>query len=138
MTMHGTDQPAGNDTLTGLRPKWQTRFRFFQAHGSPGMWKTDRDFQAAFKALPTRERMVISFNGFAFFFGAFYLAYLGMWRKALTFLGIGVVVGAVSITLDLSSTVDIGLTCGLAGYLAARTNSLYYEHRALGRNTWGL
>ncbi|WP_420878954.1 DUF2628 domain-containing protein [Rhodococcus sp. (in: high G+C Gram-positive bacteria)] len=138
MTTPDTNQSAAGGRQEGLHPTWQARFRFFQAHGTPGMWKNDRDYRAALAALPYRQRMRIVFNGFAFFFGAFYLAYLGMWRKAIGLLAIASALSAASVLLGLSSTVVVAWSAGLCGYVAARANSLYYEHWVLGRNTWGL
>ncbi|WFR72134.1 DUF2628 domain-containing protein [Prescottella defluvii] len=124
--------------LSDLDKTWRARFRFFHEHGVPGLGKPNRAYQEAFAALPFRQRMRLGFNGFAFFFGVFYLMYLRMWRKALTLFVVGVALGTVSLLFDLPDPVDMGLTAGLCGYIAGRTNTLYYEFRVLGRNTWGL
>ncbi|MDH6280882.1 DUF2628 domain-containing protein [Prescottella agglutinans] len=124
--------------LSGLDEKWRLRFQFFHEHGVQGLLKPNREYQEAFRALPFRQRRILGFNGFAFFFGVFYLLYLRMWRKALTLFVVGVALGAVSLLFDLPNPVDLGLTAGLWGYIASRANTLYYEFRVLGRNTWGL
>ncbi|MDH6676462.1 hypothetical protein M2284_000650 [Rhodococcus sp. LBL1] len=124
--------------LSDLDDKWRLRFQFFHEHEVQGLLKPNRAYQEAFRALPFRRRMIVGFNGFAFFFGFIYLMHLRMWRKAATLFVVGVALGAVSLLFDLPNPVDLGLTTGLCGYIASRTNTLYYEFRVLGRNTWGL
>ncbi|MGF7120553.1 DUF2628 domain-containing protein [Rhodococcus sp. AG1013] len=124
--------------LTDLDDKWRLRFQFFHEHGWQGLLKPNRAYQEALKALSYRQRNILTFNGFAFFFGVFYMMHLGMWRKAVTLFVVGVALGAVSLLLDLPNPLDVGLTFGLCGYIATRANTLYYEFRVLGRHTWGL
>ena len=81
--------------LSRFSPKWQFRFNFFQQHGAP---KEPR-FKEAWKALSFGDRLKININFFAFFFGFIYLFILGMWRKALVVIGIGLVLGIVSLFL---------------------------------------
>lgn len=121
-----------------LSPKWRLRFEFFDAHGAPPMWKFDREYGEATKALSIRDRMRLTTNGYAFFFGVFYLLYLGMWRKALTVVGVLVVLTAVEIALDLPLEIDTAIGFGVGAYLSARVNILYYRHRVHGERGWGL
>jgi hypothetical protein len=72
-------------------PKWQFRFDFFSAHGAP----SSPGFKAAYKALPFGQKIKVNFNFFALFFGCIYLFILGMWRKALTIVGLTVVLAVV-------------------------------------------
>ncbi|WFR71684.1 DUF2628 domain-containing protein [Prescottella defluvii] len=124
--------------MTDLSKAWRIRFQFFQANGVPGMWKPNKAYQQAFRALPFRTRMTVSSNFFAFFFGWFYLLYLGLWRKALTMFAIGVALGIASILLQLPNILDTALTFGLCGFISARANVLYYDYRVHGRHTWDL
>lgn len=138
MTSDVSSDAVSLEEMTDLSEAWRIRFRFFQANGVPGMWKPDKAYQQAFRALSFKNRMTVSSNFFAFFFGWFYLLHLGLWRKALTMFVIGIALGIASILLQLPSSLDIALTCGFCGYISARANVLYYEHRVHGRHTWGL
>jgi hypothetical protein len=71
------------DTQTQTQDKWAKRFAFFEAHGAPNT----PGFKDAFNKLPPKEQMVIRAN-FIAFFGPFYLAYLGLYKKTVVFLAI--------------------------------------------------
>ena len=76
-----------------LPQAWQQRFAFYEAHGLPG---SSSQAQAAYKALPFGQKIRITVNFLAFFFGPIYYFVKGMWRKGLVLLaeavGIGVLV----------------------------------------------
>lgn len=68
MTAPETGVPTGGPDAD-LSPKWRLRFQFFRAHGTPTMWKIDREWGAAVKESSVRDQMRITSNGYAFFFG---------------------------------------------------------------------
>lgn len=58
---------------------WQKKFDFYDKAGLP----KSSTYQAAFKALPFFERVVLNFNVGAFFFGFIYFFYIGRPKQAL-------------------------------------------------------
>ena len=117
--------------LSRFSPKWQFRFNFFQQHGAP----KEPGFKQAWKALSFGDRLKINMNFFAFFFGPIYLLILGMWRKALSVLGISIALGVVTAFLtDWTSgsmaqvltfaLVVVFLTVRPQGLFTVRTRSL--------------
>lgn len=111
-------------------PKWQYRFDFFRQHGAP---KT-KEYREALKALPFAGKMKVNINLFALFFGWVYLFILGMWRKALTVLGINVVLIIASFFLpDLvmrALFAAVGIAVGMS------TNYGYYLEKVKGQESW--
>ena len=116
--------------LSRFSPKWQFRFNFFQQHGAP---KEPR-FKEAWKALSFGDRLKININFFAFFFGFIYLFILGMWRKALVVIGIGLVLGIVS--LFLPDIIARPLFIAMNFLVAASTNYSYYLEQVTGKASW--
>jgi len=69
-----------------LKPEWRERFHFFERYGAPN----SPEARAAFKVLPRSKMYLIYQNLFGLFFGPFYFLMLGMWKRALTLISIGV------------------------------------------------
>ncbi|MBK4998348.1 DUF2628 domain-containing protein [Pseudomonas sp. S31] len=121
-----------------VSPKWRERFAFFEQHGGP----KSPGFQAAFKALPKRKRILININIIAMFFGVIYFFVLGLWRKNLTLIAIsvGVTIGADVVFQVIgqempnwfgnSLSVAFGLMYGLTA------NYAYYLHKVKGSQSW--
>lgn len=83
---------------TQLSPKWQFRFAFFDRHGGP----KDPAYKEALKTLPFGEKLKVGMNFYALFFGFIYFFILGLWRKPLGLIGVGLVVGIVASFLPAS------------------------------------
>lgn len=81
--------------FVNLNEKWQNRFRFFHRYGTN---PSAPEYRAAIKALPARQRILVNANFFAFFFGLFYLLFLGLWRKCLSLFGL-IVISAIIVTI---------------------------------------
>lgn len=74
-----------------LSEKWKYRFSFYDQHGFPGFWKVSPEYKQAFKALKPRQRLTIQINFIAFFFSWIYLFVLGLWKKAIIVILLGIV-----------------------------------------------
>lgn len=84
-----------------LSEKWKYRFNFYDQHGFPGFWGATPEYKAAFKALKVRQRLTIQMNFIAFFCSWIYLFVLGLWKKAIIVLLLGILslfVGALVMT----------------------------------------
>jgi hypothetical protein len=111
-------------------PKWQFRFNFFTAHGAPNT----PAFKAAYKALPFGQKIKVNFNFFALFFGCIYLFILGMWRKALTIVGLTVVLAVV--LAFLPDVIGRGVAVAWTLLIALTTNYNYYLEKVKGDTSW--
>lgn len=113
-----------------LSPKWQFRFNFFDTYGAPNT----PAFKAAYKELPFGQKLKVNFNFFALFFGCIYLFILGMWRKALTIIGITVVLMLVLMFLPDAIGRGVGIAWQLL--IALTTNYNYYREKRQGDTSW--
>ena len=83
------------------------------------------------------ERLSVSFNILAFIFGPFYYAAKGMWRKALTLLGISIIIiVAVEVAcrfmeIDSSFSNVIG-----PAIFSSRATIDFYKKTVLNDNGW--
>ncbi|MDG3017156.1 DUF2628 domain-containing protein [Speluncibacter jeojiensis] len=134
--MHGTAATPGD--LQDLKPKWQNRFAFYAQHGTPQWWKNSPGYVAALKALPARTRRLVTMNWFACFFGVLYLLGLGLWKKAISWMVVGLVIGVVSFVLDFPSAIDSGVTIGFALAIAQRANVYHFDNRVRGLQGWAI
>lgn len=73
-----------------LSEKWKYRFNFYDQHGFPGFWGATPEYKAAFKTLKVRQRLTIKMNFIAFFCSWIYLFVLGLWKKAIIVLLLGI------------------------------------------------
>lgn len=115
-----------------ISPAWRWRFELIEKAGGPSLPK--------FGQLSWRGRLqLFSFLGFVF--GPFYYLAKGMWRKAITFTAVGLVVG---LALELAMT-----SAGLSETSAYRMSSMvlpvlcatrayidYYKKVCLGEEGW--
>jgi len=125
-------------TRTDTYPqKWQDRFAFFDQHGAPN----SPGFKEALKALPSfGERRKINFNWLAWLFGPIYFAVLGMWKKALTGLGIAIALGVVTsfIPGHFSDVLARGVGFAMAFLFGLSANYGYYLKERRGQNGWNV
>lgn len=117
-------------TTSTLSPKWQFRFDFFKAHGAPNT----PAFKAAYKTLPFGQKLKINFNFYALFFGCIYLFILGMWRKALTIIGITVLL--MIVVAFLPDAVGRGVGAAWQVLIALTTNYNYFREKTQGDTSW--
>jgi hypothetical protein len=113
-----------------LSPKWQFRFNFFNQHGAP----SSPAFKAAYKELPFGEKIKVNFNFFALFFSWIYFLILGMWRKALTILGLSIVVMVVAAFMP--KAVGNGIAIAWSLLIALTANYSYYLEKVKGDTSW--
>ena len=121
-----------------ISPKWRERFAFFEQHGGPN----SPGYQAAFKALPKRKRILININFIAMFFGVIYFLVLGLWKKNLTLLAIivGVTIGVELVFSAMGQEVpmwfDNGLNVAFALMYGLIANYAYYLKKVKGSQSW--
>lgn len=115
--------------------KWQDRFAFFDAHGAPNT----PTYKAAIKALPS-GKMKINFNWLAWLFGPIYFFVLGMWRRALTCIGLCIVLGIITCVLPdkIGDVVSRGGGIALSLFYGLSANYGYYLKQVKGKNGWNL
>lgn len=116
-----------------LSPVWQRRFAFFSQYG--GSTSTPQS-RAALKEMSFGERLRLTSNFPAFFFGPFYFMFKGMWRKGLTLLGAGFLLVEIIAVLHLPFGVlrTAVIALGLAAQLSA--NYAYYLHVTRASKSW--
>jgi len=123
---------------TALKPKWRERFEFFETRGT----LSTPERRAAFKALPFRKRSLINTNWLGFFFGPIYFLILGMWRRALTLIGIAFLIVVIVFVFEVVTEIDIPdavvrATGPAFSWLCAMTaNYSYYLKEVKGNNGW--
>ncbi|MBV6799435.1 DUF2628 domain-containing protein [Xanthomonas euvesicatoria] len=108
---------------TQLSPKWQFRFAFFDRHGGP----RDPAYKEALKTLPFGEKLKVGI-GFIYFF------ILGLWRKALGLIGVGLVVGIVASFLPGSFGNALSIPLALLAGMSA--NYAYYLDKVKGSTSF--
>ncbi|PPV07586.1 hypothetical protein XBLMG947_1567 [Xanthomonas bromi] len=120
------------DTLdrTQLSPKWQFRFDFFDRHGGP----KEPAYKDALKTLSFGNKVKIGMNFYAFFFGFIYFFIIGLWRKALSLIGISLVLGIVASFLPTAFQNVLWLPMSLLTGMIA--NYAYYLHTVKGSTSW--
>lgn len=126
-----TEQPPN----ISLPPAWQKRFEFFNTYGLPN---STPESKAAYRALPFGTKLRISSNFLAFVFGPIYFFVKGMWRKALTLLGIGLVVSVLVFVLNVSDGMVRGAGIVVAALAMTTANFAYYLHVVRHSRSWNL
>lgn len=105
-----------------LSEKWKYRFNFYDQHGFPGFWGATPEYKAAFKTLKVRQRLTIQMNFIAFFCSWIYLFVLGLWKKAIIVLLLGI------LSLFVGALIGVNiLGIAVASYVAVNTNKWFYE-----------
>jgi hypothetical protein len=91
-------------------------------------------FKAAYKTLPFGQKIKVNFNFYALFFSWIYLLIVGMWRKALTILGITLVLMVV--VAFLPDVVGRAIGVAWSVLIALTTNYSYYLEKVKGDTSW--
>ncbi|ATD72817.1 MULTISPECIES: DUF2628 domain-containing protein [Gordonia] len=115
-------------------PSWHSRFAFFDAYGPPA----DPPSREAMKHLPFGQRVRITFNPLAFFFGPIYFAVKGMWRKGLMLFGLTLVFNALLLALNVPSSFDMAIACGVGALYATTANYAWYLHVRNDNRSWNI
>lgn len=121
-----------------LEPKWRERFDFFETYGAP----SSPEARAAFKALPNKKKRLLNMNWLGFFFGPVYFLVLGMWKRALTLLGVALLSVAIEFLFEtltgiqVPHAIDMGINMAFAMLFAVTANYSYYLKRVKGDDGW--
>ncbi len=121
---------VGSD-VSQLSPTWQRRVAFFSQHGSPYR----REGMAALRSLPFWTQVSIRFNIWAYLFGPLYFVAVGIWRRGLSLLAVGVVIELVVDRL-LGSEWSRAAGFGVAGLFASTVNYYRFIKLTQGRDEW--
>lgn len=86
----------------------------------------------------TREYSKIIFNMWAFLFGPLYYLFKGMWRKAVSYTLLGmIIISTFEVILESSGVVDTSfLKYFIPSAFAVRANIDYYKKTVLDDNSW--
>ena len=117
------DQLAVSDT-------WKKRFHLIEKAGGVKLPR--------FKELSFRERMSVNFNVWAFLFGPIYLLIKGMWKFALAWLGVALLVGILLGVIESLFQINTGNAAGVgvAVGLSMLANRNYYKKMVQGQLDW--
>lgn len=121
---------SGNDRFAEFSPKWQFRFNFFEQRGTPGT----PGYREGFKALSFGQRIKLGMNVWAFFFTWLFFLCTGMWRKALSLIGIWLLLLLVAMLLPEVFGRAIGIAW--SAIVASTANYAYYLHHIKGSISW--
>lgn len=128
-------------TDPNLDEKWKMRFDFFDKHGMPGLLKSGKEYSQALQksgSFGDKMKIMYSFFGLIVAVGIIYLFVLGLWRKALLWLGIAILVRVIFMFIPLPNGGGMGISVGLGIMLAMRINVYYYLKRVKGIDDWSL
>lgn len=129
-----SDLQALNRRIDNLEvsDRWKERFRAIAAAGGPSL----KDF----KTLSKEQRKRVShFNALAFLFGPIYYLTKGMWKKAIVYTALMLVIIVIlSIIFDHFGFPRIAdsLRFGAPALFAVRANIDLYKKSVLGDNGW--
>ena len=121
-----------------LKPKWRERFEFFETHGAI----QTPEARAAFKALPYKKKLLINISWLGLFFGPIYFLILGMWKRALTMIGIALLITVIQVVFEVATGIEIpsagnrGIDMAFAMLFAMTANYSYYLKQVKGDNDW--
>ena len=117
------DQLAVSDT-------WKKRFHLIEKAGGVKLPR--------FKELSFRERMSVNFNVWAFLFGPIYLLIKGMWKFALAWLGVTLLVGILLAVIEMMFQINTGNAAGVgvAVGLSMLANRNYNKKMVQGQLDW--
>jgi hypothetical protein len=115
-----------------LSAKWRERFAFFDQYGAP----SSKEAVAGYRVLPYKKKMLINFNFYALFFGPLYFFLIGLWKSALSLIGLAFVVGALGGVLHVPDAVFNGVGCAFSFLFGITANYAYYLKKVKGRQSW--
>lgn len=115
-----------------ISEKWKTRFAFFEQFGAP----STQTYKDELKKLEYKQRLLINFNFFAFFFGVIYMAIIGLWKKALAILGMAVAINVVLYVIHAPGPISRGVGIGFGVLCAMCVNYALYLKKVKGQDGW--
>ncbi|ORA59809.1 DUF2628 domain-containing protein [Mycobacteroides franklinii] len=118
------------DDRTDLSAYWRLKFDFYDRYGT----RFTPEAVAAAKARPFAVRMRSFINLPALFFGPIYFVVKGMWRKAITVMLFGLLLG-VAVYLTFPGLGFGGFSTNGAVYMIL-AGPAYYRHRVVGSRSW--
>jgi hypothetical protein len=81
------------------------------------------------------KRFSLFWNIWALLFGPFYYTYLGLWRQAVSYFFVFLIVIILLLSFGLAEIAN-ATGSGLAIVYMMRANTLYYRKVVLGQNLW--
>lgn len=118
----------GNE-VESISDSWKVKFELLEKAGGVKLPNA--------KNLPLGERMKVVFNVWGFLFGPFYYLAKGMWKKAISLLGISVLIIVVLTAICQAMGISDAITNFVAGAIfATRANIDFYKKVKLGENGW--
>lgn len=116
-----------------LPQAWQQRFAFYEAHGLPG---SSPQARTAYNTLSFGQKIRISVNFLAFFFGPIYYFVKGMWRKGLVLLAEAIAIGVLVAFNGPDNIWSRTLIFLFAASVMPTANYAYYLHVAKDSKAW--
>ena len=106
---------------------WKNTFRLIERAGGPDL--------PHLKELKSGERFSINFKALAFFLGPFYYLAKGLWKQAVLYLLLAIVLVLLFDAFGLEK-VSKGVGYGFAAIYSLRANVSYYRKVVLGVTPW--
>lgn len=106
--------------------------RFLRAVRRP----STQTYKDELKKLEYKQRLLINFNFFAFFFGVIYMAIIGLWKKALAILGMAVAINVVLYVIHAPGPISRGVGIGFGVLCAMCVNYALYLKKVKGQDGW--
>lgn len=125
----GAPQGAVKSETETISESWQERFTLLEKAGGVKM--------PQLKTLTFSERRKVIFNVWGFLFGPFYYLAKGMWKKALSLVGVAILIILVLEAICKAMGVSDSITNFVAGAIfASRATIDYYKKVKLQDNGW--
>ncbi|MEJ2118908.1 MAG: DUF2628 domain-containing protein [Alphaproteobacteria bacterium] len=120
------------DSQSSTQTTWDKRFAFFDAHGAP----KNPAFREALKKLEFFDRAKIMMSFWAVMFGPFYLLYLGLWKKAISYYAAFFLLVFVLSVLGIPEVIFKGMGTVSAMFAGMFTNYAYYLKKVKNQDGW--
>lgn len=117
-----------------LSSTWQFRFAFFDENGTFN--NKQSGFHQNFRQLSFGEKVRINYNFFAFFFGIIYFLILGLWKKGLVLLGIGIIIQIILTIAEAPEIFSFVVNIILGSAFAITANVAYYLKERHNTQSW--
>lgn len=111
---------------------WDLRFAFFDAHGAPN----SPAFREALKNLEFFDRAKIMMSFWAVLFGPFYLLYLGLWKKAISYYAALILFVFVLAVLGTPEVIFKGIGTASSIFVGMFTNYACYLKKVKHQDGW--
>lgn len=120
---------APSNELESISDSWKIKFELLEKAGGVKLPNA--------KNLSFGERMKVVSNVWGFLFGPFYYLVKGMWKKAVSLLGISILIIVVLEAICQAMGISDRITNFVAGAIfATRANIDFYKKVKLGDNGW--